>query len=161
MKNFLIYAIIGLGVVAYEVATEADRDATGSIVDSGNIDAFTIRLGDCFNDAGGLDSEAAGEVSSLPGVPCAEPHDNEVYAVFDLGFVEFPGDEQMAEAAFGQCLERFAGFVGADYETSTLDITAMYPSIQSWNTQNDREVICAVYDVNGGKLEGSVKNSEI
>ena len=159
MKNFLLYAIIGLGVVAYNVATQADRDATGNIVDGGNIDAFTIRLGDCFNDTNGLGTEEAGEVSSLPGVPCAEPHDNEVYAVFDVSFAEFPGDEQMAETAFGQCLERFAGFVGVDYESSMLDITAMYPSSQSWNMQNDREVICAIYDMNGGKLEGSAKDS--
>lgn len=161
MKNFLLYAIIGLGVIAYNVATQADRDASGSIVDGGDIDAFTIRLGDCFNDVNGLGTEEAGEVSSLPGVPCTEPHDNEVYAVFDVSFDEFPGDEQMAETAFGQCLDRFAGFVGTDYESSMLDITAMYPSSQSWSLQDDREVICAVYDMNGGKLEGSAKDTSI
>lgn len=161
MKNFLFYAIIGLGVVAYNVATQADRDASGNIVDSGNVDAFTIRLGDCFDDTGPLGTDEAGEISSLPGVPCSEPHDNEVYAVFDVSFEEFPGDERMADEAFGQCLDRFAGFVGTDYESSTLDITAMYPSSQSWSMQNDREVICAVYDMNGGKLEGTAKDTSI
>jgi hypothetical protein len=161
MKNFLIYAIIGLGVVAYNVATDADRDASGNIVDGGNVDAFTIRLGDCFNDTAALRTDEGGEVSSLPGVPCSKPHDNEVYAVFDVGFDAFPGDEQMAGAAFEQCLERFASFVGTDYEVSTLDITALYPSSQSWSLQNDREVVCAVFDMNGGKLKGSAKDSAI
>ena len=96
MKNFLLYAIVGLGVVAYNVATQADRDATGNIVDGGTVNPFTIRLGDCFNDTGALGSEEAGEVSSLPGVPCSEPHDNEVYALFDVTG-EWPGDEGIEE----------------------------------------------------------------
>ena len=161
MKNFLLYAIVGLGVVAYNVATQADRDATGNIVDGGTVDAFAISLGDCFNDTGALGSDEAGEVSSLPGVPCSEPHDNEVYAVFDVSFDSFPGDDQMADAAFEQCLDRFAGFVGVDYESSMLDITALYPSSQSWSAQNDREVVCAVFEMNGGKLTGSAKDSAI
>lgn len=161
MRNFLIYAVIGLGVVAYNVGTQADRDAAGNIVDGGNVDAFTIRLGDCFNDTSALGTEEAGEVSSLPGVPCSEPHDNEVYAVFDVRFDSFPGDEQMADEAFTECLDRFEDFVGTDYELSTLDVTALYPSSQSWSLQDDREVVCAVYDVNGGKLTGSAKDSAI
>lgn len=159
MKNLLVYAIIGLGVVAYNVATEADRDASGAIVDGGNVDAFTIRLGDCFDNTRALAGDEAGEVSSLPGVPCSEPHDNEVYAVFDVDYAEFPGDQAMSEGAFDACLARFEGFVGNAYENSTLDITALYPSNQSWSTHSDREVVCAVYDMNGGKLTGSSEAS--
>ena len=151
MKNFLVYALIGRGVIAYNVATQADRDVSGAIVSGGNVDAFTIRVGDCFDDTSALVSEEAGEVSSLPGVPCAEPHDNEVYAVFDVDFASFPGDEEMGELAFSQCLERFQGFVGTVYEESILDITALYPSDQSWRLQDDREVVCAVYDMNLNK----------
>ena len=159
MKNLLVYAAIGLGVVAYNVATEADRDASGAIVDGGSLDAFTIRLGDCFDNTRSLASDEAGEVSSLPGVPCSEPHDNEVYAVFNVDYAEFPGDDAMSERAFDACMTRFEGFVGNTYESSALDITALYPSSQSWSRQGDREVVCAVYDMNGGKLTGSSKAS--
>ena len=161
MKKFLAYAAVGLGVVAYNVATEADRDASGTIVSGGNVDAFTMRVGDCFDDTAALGSEVGGEVSSLPAVPCADPHDNEVYAIFDVSFDAFPGDEAMGEAAFAQCLERFEGFVGSTYEESVLDITALYPSDRSWSVQNDREVVCAVYDMNLNKLTGSVKDTAI
>jgi hypothetical protein len=161
MKNFLVYALIGLGVIAYNVATEADRDASGSIVDAGSVDAFTIRMGDCFDNTMSLASDEAGEVSSLPGVPCSEPHDNEVYAVFEVDYDSFPGDEFMSERAFESCLARFEGFVGVTYESSSLDITALYPSSQSWSMHNDREVVCAVYDMNDGKLTGSAKDSAI
>lgn len=159
MKKLAAYALIGLGVVGYNVATEADRDASGAIVDAGNVDAFTIRMGDCFDNTRSLASDEAGEVSSLPGVPCSEPHDNEVYAVFDVSYDSFPGDEMMSERAFDACLERFSNFVGNAYEDSVLDITALYPSSQSWSMHGDREVVCAVYDMNGGKLTGSSKAS--
>ena len=100
MKKFLAYAAIGLGVVGYSVMTQADRDASGAIVDSGNVDAFAMRLGDCFDNTPALASETGGQVSMLPGVPCSEPHDNEVYAIFDVDYDAFPGDEPMAELAF-------------------------------------------------------------
>ena len=160
MKKFLAYAAIGLGVVGYSVMTQADRDASGAIVDSGNVDAFAMRLGDCFDNTSALASETGGQVSMLPGVPCSEPHDNEVYAIFDVDYDAFPGDEPMAELAFDQCLAHFQEFVGLAYEASVLDITALYPSAASW-AQDDREVICAIYDMNGGKLTGSAKDSAI
>ena len=160
MKKFLAYAAVGLGVVGYNVMTEADRDGSGAIVDGGNIDAFSMRLGDCFDNTQSFASDEAGEVSSLPGVPCSEPHDNEVFAIFDVGYESFPGDEPMAELAFDQCLARFENFVGLEYESSVLDITALYPSAASW-AQEDREVICAVFDMNGEKRAGSAKDSAI
>ena len=160
MKKFLAYAAIGLGVVGYTVMTNADRDASGAIVDGGRVDAFSIRLGDCFDNTSSFASDEVGEISSLPGVPCSEPHDNEVFAIFDVDYDSFPGDEPMAELAFDQCLAHFEDFVGLEYESSVLDIAAMYPSAASW-AQDDREVICAVYDMNGEKRTGSAKDTAI
>ena len=160
MKKFLAYAVVGLGVVGYTVMTNADRDESGAIVDGGNVDAFSMRLGDCFDNTHSFASDQGGEVTTLPGVPCSEPHDNEVFAIFDVDYNAFPGDEPMAEIAFDQCLERFEGFVGLEYESSVLDITALYPSATSW-AQDDREVICAIFDMNGEKRTGSAKDTAI
>lgn len=161
MKNFLIYALVGLGVIAYNVSTQADRDGAGAIVSEGSVDAFSIQLGDCFDNTSSLASEETGEVSSLPGVPCSQPHDNEVFAVFDLKDETFPGANEISELSFDACMSRFEPFVGLDYESSSLDIATLYPSKESWSQQGDREVICAVYDMNLGKLSGSAKNSGI
>ncbi len=155
MKNWIAYIAVIAGFAVYHAATEADRDATGAIVDGGHVDAFKIRVGDCFDDSS---SEAGSElVSDLPGVPCAEPHDNEVFAIFDVDVEKFPGDQQMAQVAFDACRERFATFAGIDYDSSTLDIMTLHPSVNSWQHQNDREVVCAVYDMETKKLTGSVK----
>jgi hypothetical protein len=157
MKKLAAYALVGLGVVGINWVIEAKRDETGAIVSEGTIDAFKIRVGDCFDDSDSTFSGEESSVTGVHGVPCSKPHDNEVYAVFDVDLAEFPRGDAMAEIAFDACLERFEAFVGRDYATSALDIMTLYPSYESWHRQNDREVICALYDVTLSKLEGSVK----
>lgn len=152
MKSWGIYIIAALAFAIYGAVTDADRDSTGAIVDGGNVDAFNIRVGDCFDDSSSYDSE----VNSLPGVPCSQPHDNETYAVFDVTVSSYPEGDAMAELANESCLERFESFVGKDYQSSTLKIMTLYPTAQSWR-QDDHEIVCVVYDMNAAKLEGSVK----
>ena len=151
MKKLGIYLAVALGFVAYKTITDADRDSTGAIISGGNVDAFSIRVGDCFDDSGPSDN-----ISSLPGVPCSEPHDNEAYAVFDVDITAYPEGDGMWDLAIDSCKQRFKAFVGTDYESSSLDIFALYPTPESW-AQNDREVVCAVYDMETNKLVGSVQ----
>lgn len=152
-RNWVIGIAIAGGAYLVNTFVAADRDGSGAIVGAGSVDAFQMRVGDCFNDGSTFSDEA---VDSVPGVPCSELHDNEVYAVFDVGIATFPGDK-MAEVAHEACLERFEAFVGKDYESSSLDIATLYPTSQSWHGHSDREVICAVYDIDAKKLTGTVK----
>lgn len=156
MKSWAIYIIAALGFAIYGVVNTADRDDAGAIIGAGSIDAFHVRIGDCFDDT----NEDDDGINSLPGVPCDKPHDNETYAVFDLSVATYPQGDGMSELAHASCLEHFESFVGRDYDSSSLDITTLYPSADSWN-EDDREVVCAVYDMELSKLEGSVKNSGI
>ena len=158
MRNWGIYVVVALGYIIYNVSTTADRDESGAIVDGGNVDAFNIRVGDCFDDTSSLLGE---EVTSLPAVPCTEPHDNEVYAVFDVSVSDYPGADQMSVMAFDACKQRFQHFVGKEYDSSTLDIMTLHPSSESWRVQNDREVVCALYDMEGNKVTGSAKGRAI
>jgi len=155
MKNWAAYVFLVLGFVIYDRVVEADRDGTGAIVGEGTVDAFKVRVGDCFNDSSSMD-----EVSDLPGVPCNEPHDNEAFALFDVTVENYPDGDAMGELAYSSCMERFESFVGRDYESSSLEIFTMYPSSESWQ-QNDREVVCAVYDMDANKLVGSVKDRSL
>ena len=151
-RNWIIGAAVAGGAFLVNSVMQADRDDNGAIVNAGSVDAFQMRVGDCFDDGSTF---ADDEVNSVPGVPCSNPHDNEVYAVYDVAAAAFPG-EAMAGMAREGCLERFQAFVGNDYESSGLDIATLYPSPESWQ-QNDREVVCAVYDVDAKELTGSVK----
>jgi hypothetical protein len=155
MRNWIIGIAIAGGAYLFHSTMQADRDDSGAIVGEGSIDAFQMRVGDCFNDGSGFTDDNP-EVHSVPGVPCSTAHDNEVYAVFDVNSPSFPGDE-MERMAFESCKQRFSAFVGRDYDSSKLDIATLYPTRDSWNSHNDREVVCAVYDVAANKLTGSVK----
>ena len=128
MKTWGIYVVVVLGFIIYGAATKVDRDNTGTIVGEGNIDAFQIRVGDCFDDSSSLDDE----VTDLPGVPCSEPHDNETFAVFDLSITSYPEGDAMGELAHVACLEHFESFVGRDYDSSSLEIMTLFPSTESW-----------------------------
>lgn len=157
MRSWAIYILAALGFAGYGAYMKADRDASGVIVGEGAVDAFEMRVGDCFNDTSTPD-EGNVQVSSVPGVPCSEPHDNEVFATLDLDADSFPEGDGMSALAFESCLEHFEDFTGRDYETSALDIVSMYPTRDGW-ADGDREVVCAVYDLNLTKLVGSVRGS--
>ena len=155
MKNLGIFALIFLGFFVFRTMTDADRDSSGAIVDAGSLDVFQIRVGDCFDDTSGSE-----EISSLPAVPCDQPHDNEAYASFNVSLESYPDDDGMYELAFDSCQERFESFVGRDYESSALDIYTLYPTTEGW-VQGDREGVCAVFDMEANKLVGSVKGRGI
>lgn len=155
MKNWVFYIAAALGLAVYGAVTDADRDSSGAIIGEGNVDAFNVNVGDCFND---YSASITNQVTSVPGVPCNDPHDNEAYAVFDVTISSYPESEDaMAQFAHDSCVERFDSFVGRDYASSSLDIITLYPTTQSWK-QSDREIVCAVYDMEASKLVGSVQN---
>ena len=156
MKKFLVIIAAALGFAIYGAASNVDRDDAGAIVGEGSVDAFEVRVGDCFDDPSSLSDE----VSALKGVPCSRPHDNEAYAVFDLRIESYPTDDAMADLAHEACRERFEPFVGRDYDSSSLDILSLFPSADSWR-ENDREVICAVYDVDANKLTGTAEGTAL
>ena len=117
----------------------------------GNV--FTIEVGACFDDT------EESQVSSVPEVDCAEPHDNEVFAVFDYTDADtFPGNEALDAAATDLCIAQFQDYVGAAYLDSTLEVFPIIPTQASWD-DGDREVICALYNDDFSKLTGSMRGS--
>jgi hypothetical protein len=152
-----IAGIVGAAVAAVVgFNAAAERNAAGEITGAGAVSAFEMRVGDCFDD----EAFAATEISEIPAVPCSQPHDNEVYAVFDISG-EWPGDERVEELAYEGCMERFAGAIGKTYEDSVIDYTPIYPTEGSWKQRDDREVLCVGYHMEYEKLTGSIRGSQL
>jgi hypothetical protein len=157
MKGWGFYILAAIGFVVYGATMDVDRemdvdrDDSSAIVDGGTVNAFGIRVGDCFNDAGTFDDQ----IVSDPIVPCSEPHDNETYAVIDVSFDSYPADGSMDQLAEDACMVHFESFAGKKYEVSPLVIATISPSAVSWG-QGNREVVCAVYDVKAKQLVGSM-----
>lgn len=148
---FAAFALAGCSLLLPADQPTRD-DESGEVVEGGQESAFNMQVGDCWNDV------TTDEVSDVPMVPCAEEHDNEVYAEFDLPDGAFPGDDAVEEAAFDGCYERFADYIGISYEESVLEIYPMWPTEAGWDELNDRQIVCSVWDVEGA-LTGSVKGA--
>ena len=118
------------------------RDESGAIETGGDTNIFTIKGGDCFNDVSGS------EISEVPTVPCAEPHDNEVYGEYNFTGDDYPGDDVVAVQAKEQCVTQWEAFVGLPYEDSDLEVFPITPTEGSWGT-GDRLVSCAIWDPAG------------
>lgn len=121
--------------------------AAGACSSEGNV--FSLEVGMCFDDYG------VGEVSDVPRANCAEPHDNEVYATWDVSDPVLPSQTTMAEG----CYDRFEAAIGEPYETSIYDFGMLTPTQGSWD-QGDREVVCYAYTYGGAeRIVGSVLGS--
>ena len=101
----------------------------GACGSEGNV--FSMEVGMCF------DNVTDDLVSDVPRQDCDGPHDNEVFALYDVTGDSLPDRQTMLEG----CAERFETAVGTPYAESVYYLSALTPSDQSWD-QGDREVIC-------------------
>jgi hypothetical protein len=126
-----------------------DRDDSGAITGSGRVPVDDLRPGDCVND---LDE---GVLQSLPAVPCAEPHDGEVFGIFDLPAGDWPGDDEVFSQSETGCLEVLRGYSPTAYDDESAELFYLHPTEASWR-RDDREVVCVAY-YPGGPRTGSIR----
>ncbi len=153
-----IFALIGLGIYFFTTLDDADRGADGQIATAGDLNVMDLQVGDCFDDP----EDNPETIFSLDAVPCDLPHDNEIIASISVATTfgpDYPGVTALEDHAFERCIgSTFIEYVGIDYFDSVLDIIAITPTQESWS-QGDRELLCAAYRVDFGKLNQSVKGS--
>ena len=89
---------------------------------------LSLEVGECFDDWEGSFDGSTQEVTDVPIVDCAEPHDNEVYSVSDMPTGPFPGEAGIQDWTIARCEETFDGYVGRAYEDSRLDFGALFPT---------------------------------
>ena len=126
------------------------RDDDGTIVEGGDTDVFSIKVGDCIAESTGTD-----EVTEVPTVPCTDPHDTEVYADFEIAGSDYPGEDAIFAEADQGCYDAFAPFVGIAYEESAYDFSYYYPTEGSWG-QGDHLISCLILDPSGAQVTGSL-----
>jgi len=133
---------------------DAGRGSDSQITSGGNVDAFSIYVGDCL-----ISADLDNEFSEVPAVPCTEAHDSEVIYIFDMPDGDYDSDA-IDSAGDDQCPQAIVNYVGPNYDTVSsegLDWYYFSPTEESW-AQGDREVDCIAYarsDTN--ELTSSVK----
>lgn len=133
---------------------EGDPGGDTSGTGPGRADVFMLVVGDCFNES---DTDS-GSVSDVSQLDCGQPHDYEIYDSFDLAGDVYPGDDEVRELAAEGCTSAFDLFVGIDYAHSAYELNHLTPTEDSWNSGDDREVLCLIYDPDA-KVTGSLENA--
>lgn len=151
----LIAVAAGLALAGCSLLGDVFGPQIGTETDDGVItDVFQIKVGDCLNDA----SLSDGEITTVPTVPCSEPHDSEAYHAFNMPDGAFPGNEAIDQAALEGCDPAYADFVGIATAESQYDWAYYFPTQASWG-EGDREILCIAYDPSGAQMTGSLENT--
>jgi hypothetical protein len=144
------WLIVGVMVlVALAISAGADRDDSGEITSGGQVAADAVREGDCLNDL-----REGTNISTVNAVPCGEPHDAQVYALFDLADGAWPGEDEVFAQADDGCLELLARDFPETYDDFDVEVFYLYPSEGTWRT-GDREIVCVALYADG-KRTGSL-----
>jgi len=151
-----VVVVAAIAAIAIFVPEDAERDESGEIVEGGEVSVFDLSEGDCWNNV----PDEGQETETVDAVPCTEPHESEVFAVFDVELgEEWPGLDAVTTEAETQCVQRFESFVGLTYDESVLNLFYFNPIEESWTQLNDREVVCVVLDPTApdGRTTGSLQ----
>ena len=102
------------------------------------------------------------EVEKLPVIACDVPHTHEIYdtITYDRKDVN-PGVDELGDFALTECLAAFEPFVGTSAFDSQLSYTWLVPSLDGWNDEDDRDVLCVLADRDGAELVGSMRASAV
>ncbi|MDR0849822.1 MAG: septum formation family protein [Propionibacteriaceae bacterium] len=123
---------------------------TGEVSQSQQVDAFSLKVGDCL-----ISTDLGDSFSEVPLVPCSQAHDVEIIKIFDMADGAYSQDA-IDEAAY-QCEAAIAEYVGPDWESTGLDWNRFSPTEGSWG-KGDREIDCIAYTLSGElDLTASVK----
>jgi hypothetical protein len=143
--------VLAVGVLG--VACSDDEDGE-PVLDLG-MDA----VGTCLN------FEEAPEdatVEQLPVVDCNESHTHEIYFVPRVTDEPvYPGFEALEAIAQARCLGAFEEYVGVSPFESDFFFSWLLPTLNTWERDGDREIICVIGEGNGAPLPpGSVRGAD-
>lgn len=120
-----------------------------------------LEVGQCFDTTTFVAGQSI-DPADVTVVPCADPHQHEVYAVLahPAGKGQpYPGETTLDQYADDRCVAAFEAYVGFPYDRSSLDFATVHPNAASW-AKGDRQVACTLHDADLALLTGSVKGAQ-
>ncbi len=98
------------------------------------------------------------EVGDITTANCAEEHTGEVYYILTLTQDTLPSRAEIEKLTSDTCDDNFEAYVGSATNETELDVTAMFPTKNSWD-KGDRDIVCIVIPAEGKTLTQSVRGS--
>jgi hypothetical protein len=149
---FLVF-VFGGGISSWFFG--AGRGEGGEIAKPGDLTAVDLRVGDCFD----LKDPEATEVDNVVARPCTEEHEYEMFYTGSMPEGDYPPKSVIEVFMNTNCMPAFLAYVGKEYEASTLDLSWLSPTPDTWS-QGDRSIQCSVYDPSVDRLTGSIKGAK-
>ena len=138
MSGFWVVVVI-VAIVAANTGKATRSATTGVITHRGHMNAFSLRVGDCFDNPTG-----ANTVNTVTAIPCDQPHNAQIYAKFRLtgSDLSYPGAAVVGRRARGGCNARI-GSVDKAITTSAMTVRILLPDETSW-AAGQRTVSCMI-----------------
>ncbi len=140
-----VIALVGVAAGVLAMVTHGFKPKT--VVTYRPAAVFGLRPGQCIN--------SGSSSLSFTLVPCASPHDAEVFARFSLPAAAWPGSAAVRQQAGDGCASRLSGYLNPQLATIGLTQAYVYPNQEAWQA-GQRIVVCEV-SAGTGRLTGSVR----
>jgi len=150
-RGLLVFGVLFAVVIVVAAVVGAAVALRGAGASSGGeVSAAKLAVGHCVD---GL--KESDDLAGLPVLPCEQPHEGEVFAIFALPAGPYPGDEALGRQAQQKCLEQFEVYAPSSVADDKVELFYLHPSQLSW-TSGDRGVTCVATDPTA-KRTGSIK----
>ena len=158
-RGVVLIVLIAVGFFVYteyfQVTDETTRDASGEVVEAGDVSVGLNKVGDCIFSAS---IEVGISESKFKTVPCTELHNSEIFSRKNLLINTWPGlstsnawDEHTAF-----CADDYESYTGLDYETGPHEIFPLVPNKEMWDF-GDKIVLCVAQLPNEELMGASIK----
>jgi hypothetical protein len=147
-KIQLLRPVIGIAIVAalaiggkiVHDQSQAKRSSDGSITTKGDLDAFSIKTGDCFTNPG-----EATDFSKVTALPCTQPHTAQVYGSFTYPDATntAPDDTTMESTVADQCKPFEASINTTFASTNNMYGAYIRPNDDAWSKGN-YTILCVI-----------------
>ncbi|GAA1560890.1 hypothetical protein GCM10009789_12710 [Kribbella sancticallisti] len=125
-----------VGAAALSEGGEPDRDATGQVTTTQNVQSNKLRVGDCVTEI------KEGEfIDNMKIQPCNQPNGGKVFAVFDLPAGKWPGLDSVKASAEKGCTDRYKA--SKQQAETPSDIWFLHPTENSW-ALGDHNTTCLI-----------------
>src|SRR5215813_13360620 len=137
---------VAAAVVTAVLITQRSRHAAAA--HSLRATVFRLHPGQCFN-------SLPNGIAGAHAIPCAQPHDAEIYGDFRVAGRNRPGTAALGAQARQGCQSRLSGYLNPQLDTTGLAVSYAYPNEGAW-AAGVHSVICEIRGTQG-RLTGSVR----
>jgi hypothetical protein len=139
----VLVVVLIIGGVSWLITEhkKAGRDANGDINKQGNLDAFSIKVNDCYEKP----TDASAGFSSVKAIPCDQPHNAQVFFQFTFPNATSvaPTDEELKSTADPQCTTAAGTKVDQNKAPQNAMMNYLVPDNTAWG-KGHHDILCVI-----------------